>query len=132
MVNFITNISICFHFDFQICEVRDTPDSTPEDDEAPETATEAPDMGPCPNCGQTKWVEDEEGDWDCAKCHHPFGEPAGDRDEGLFRTQRSKTVKTAEALIRAFADLNRFSPAADYKAIIDGARTYIRIAKDWK
>lgn len=101
------------------------------EEEAPVTDVEEPGTGECPNCGKSKWTEDEDG-FDCAGCRHPWGECVGDRDEKLFRTQRSKTVKTAEALIRAFADLNRISARADYKEMIASCRQFIGIAKGWK
>ena len=66
---------------------------------------EQPDLGKCPVCGGTKWDEDDDGH-SCSKCHHPHGEPAGDVDEDRIKTQRQKTVKTVEALIRAFDDLH--------------------------
>ena len=95
---------------------EDAPESPPDAQE-PETtsgsprppkghqqATGKPDRGKCPVCAGTRWTEDEDG-VSCAKCHHPWGEPAGDPDEDRIKTQRQKTVKTVEALVRAFDDL---------------------------
>lgn len=80
--------------------------------------------GKCPNCGKTKWDEDDEG-VSCAACHHPHGEPAGDVDDHRIKaiqTQRSKTVKTAEALMRAFDDLNALYPDKDHDRAIDASK----------
>jgi len=63
-----------------------------------------PDYGKCPNCLGKKWTEDEFGVV-CSKCNHPHGEPAGDVDEDRIKTQRQKSCKTGEALMRAFDDL---------------------------
>lgn len=50
----------------------------------------------CPNCGRNKWRDGR-----CVKCGQVEGESAGDVDEIYQREQRSKTIKTAEALMRA-------------------------------
>ena len=86
--------------------------------------------GKCPNCLGTKWAEDDEGLW-CAKCHHPHGEPAGDVDKDRIRIQRQKTVKTAEALMRAFDDLNYLKPSSEHKPVIDVCRSLVKTAKEW-
>jgi len=53
---------------------------------------EATDLGKCPNCNGTKWEEDEDG-FSCKKCHHPWGEPAGDVDEKHVKNQRTSAVR---------------------------------------
>jgi hypothetical protein len=91
------------------------------------------DLGKCPNCMGTKWSEDEDG-VSCAKCHHPHGEPAGDVDEERVRIQRLKTVKTAEALMRAFDDLQdmRAKSQAAHEAVIDECKRLMKTAREWK
>jgi len=89
------------------------------------------DLGACPNCRKTDWEEDEDG-WSCAKCHHPHGEPAGDVDKDRVATQRQKTVKTAEALLRAFDDLNEMLPKAEHAEAIQLCKSALRLAKGWK
>lgn len=92
---------------------------------------EKPDYGKCPNCAGTKWSEDEEG-VSCAKCHHPHGEPAGDVDDKQVAIQRSKTIKTVEALMRAFDDLQVIKPNGHHDAAIEGCKALLRIARAWK
>lgn len=88
-------------------------------------------LGRCPNCKGEKWDKDEEG-VSCSRCHHPHGEPAGDVDEDRVKTQRSKTVKTAEALMRAFDDLHDMRPNGKHDQAIAGCKTLLSIAKGWK
>ena len=121
------------------------PASAPPAPETPE-----PDYGKCPNCGGTEWNDDDpDGAW-CAKCHHPHGEPAGDPDEDRLNTQRQKTVKTTEALLRAFDDLQGMWARPEHegtqKAFTDdqvlaavrnmGAirvcKALLKIAREWK
>jgi len=64
-----------------------------------------PDYGKCPVCAGTKWVTGDEGVI-CKKCQHPHGESTGGPDEERVKTQRQKTVKTVEALMREFDDLH--------------------------
>ena len=110
----------------------DSTDSTDEVIEVAVTDVEAPGTGICPCCGKDKW-ENEDGDgFACVSCRHPWGEPVGDRDEKLFRTQRSKLVKTAEAGQRAVDDLNRISPGEDYKEAVQLTRRLVEIGKGWK
>ncbi|HEY4721527.1 MAG TPA: hypothetical protein VII92_06745, partial [Anaerolineae bacterium] len=73
------------------------------------TLRAAIDYGKCPNCAGTKWTEDDTG-LACSKCHHPHGEPTGGIDDDRVTTQRQKTVKTVEALLRAFDDLHLMLP----------------------
>lgn len=82
----------------------DTP-SAPPSAGGGETEGATTDYGQCPNCAGTKWTKGESG-VTCAKCRHPHGEATGGADEDRVATQRAKTVKTAEALMRAFDDLN--------------------------
>ena len=89
------------------------------------------DLGKCPNCAGDKWKQDEDGAH-CAKCYHPHGEPAGDVDAERIATQRAKTVKTAEALLRAFDDLNLLLPHDAYNDAIKDTKSALRIAKGWK
>lgn len=89
-----------------------------------------PDHGKCPNCGGSKWTDDN--GLACAKCHHPHGEPVGDVDEDRVSIQRSKTVKTVEALMRAFDDLNFLSskPRVHGEAI-RLCKAALVIAREW-
>lgn len=90
-----------------------------------------PDYGKCPNCAGTKWDKDEDG-VSCAKCHHPHGEPAGDADEDRLQTQRQKTVKTCEALMRAFGDLQAMKARPEHKGAIESCKALWKVAKGWK
>jgi len=101
---------------------------SPEPPEAPETT---PGDEPCPNCRGTKWTEDEEG-WACAKCSHPYGEPAGDVDGDRIQTQRQKTVKTVEALQRAFDDLQAMKSKQEHDKALKLCAELLGIAKGWK
>lgn len=98
--------------------------------EPPKQATLKGDFGKCPNCAGSKWVQDEEGIW-CAKCHHPHGEPAGETDEDRLKTQRSKTVKTAEALMRAFDDLQIMKSNPKHDESIEKSKELITTAQSW-
>lgn len=89
------------------------------------------DLGKCPNCAGDKWKHDDDGHH-CAKCYHPHGEPAGDVDDDRIATQRSKTVKTCEALLRAFDDLQLLMPHSSYGDAINDTKSALRIAKAWK
>ncbi len=89
------------------------------------------DYGKCPNCLGTKWKEDDDG-MVCAKCLHPHGEPVGDVDDKQLATQRAKTIKTGEALMRAFDDLQTMKAKSHHEATIDDCKALIKIAKEWK
>lgn len=89
------------------------------------------DYGTCPNCQGKKWDADEFG-VSCSKCHHPHGEPVGNADEDKLGTQRAKTVKTVEALMRAFDDLNRMVAKSGHKEAIESCKHLLGIAKGWK
>jgi len=47
------------------------------------------------------------------------------------RLQRSKTVKTIEALMRAFDDLNRLEANGYHQDVIDDCRRLLKIAREW-
>ena len=90
-----------------------------------------PDYGKCPVCAGTKWTTGDEGTI-CAKCQHPHGEPAGDPDEERLKTQRQKTVKTVEALMRAFGDLQLMRAKPVYDGAIVECKKLLALAKRWK
>ena len=90
-----------------------------------------PDYGQCPACAGTKWKKTEDG-IQCAKCKHPHGEPAGDVEDDRVKTQRQKTVKTVEALMRAFDDLNLLLAKRDHDAAINSCKALLKLAKEWK
>lgn len=92
---------------------------------------EPEDLGKCPNCACSKWEKDEAG-VSCVKCHHPHGEPAGDADEDRIKTQRQKTQKTAEALMRAFDDLQCMKAKAVHREAIGACKGLLKIAKEWQ
>lgn len=89
------------------------------------------DYGKCPNCAGTKWDSDEFG-VSCSKCGHPRGEPAGDVDEDRIGTQRSKTVKTVEALLRAFDDLNTLLAKPEHVEAVASCKFLLKTARNWK
>lgn len=49
-----------------------------------------------------------------------------------FKLQRSKTVKTAEALMRAFDDLNTLRKSAEHQPAIKGCKALLHNAQNWK
>ena len=107
------------------------PDTDPDEIRISPAELKAP-YDRCPNCAGTRWTEDDEG-WACAKCHHPYGEPAGDVDEDRIKIQRQKTVKTCEALLRAFDDLHLLLPLADeHIEAVACCKSLLKIAKWWK
>jgi ribosomal protein L37AE/L43A len=85
----------------------------------------------CPVCAGKKWVEGKFG-WECKKCSHIHSEPAGDPDEQRIKDQRSKTVKTAEALLREFDDLNVICPNKNHTEAIRLTKAGLKLAKEWK
>ena len=99
----------------------------------PGKGKEAPagDYGKCPNCAGEKWDEDEDG-VSCSRCHHPHGEPAGDVDTDRLTLQRSKTVKTAEALMRAFDDLQVMKAKECHTEAVEMCKWQVKTAKRWK
>ena len=48
-----------------------------------------------------------------------------------FKIQRSKTIKTAEALMRAFDDLNRLRKSREHTPAIEGCKALLIKAKNW-
>lgn len=114
-------------------EAQATDEAQETDNRPPRNGRDKPvDRGACPNCRGTKWTEDEDG-WACSRCHHPWGvETGGDVDEQRIKDQRSKTVKTGEALMRAFDDLQGMIPNSKHKATIDSCKALIQTAKDWR
>jgi len=68
----------------------------------------------------------------CSKCKHPHGEPAGDVDEDRIKTQRQKTVKTVEALMRAFDDLHTMLARPEHSEAIADCKKLLEIAREWK
>ena len=118
-------------------------DNEPPDAQEPETtsgsprppkghqqATGKPDRGKCPVCAGTRWTEDEDG-VSCAKCHHPWGEPAGDPDEDRITTQKAKARKTTEALMRAIDDLQCMKARPLHDEAIKGCKRLLTIIKQW-
>lgn len=89
------------------------------------------DFGKCPNCGGSKWAVDEFGPA-CAKCHHPHGEPVGDPDEQRVKDKRARTIKTCEALMREFDDLNRMVPRQEHVEAIASCKFLLKTARAWK
>jgi len=85
----------------------------------------------CPNCAGTNWDDDEDG-ISCSKCHHPHGEPSGDVDDDRLHTQRQKTVKTLEAAMREFDDLQMMKAKAEHTGVIGDLKRHIGIARAWK
>jgi len=118
----------------KIGEDADSAGTPEESDSRPsrnDTETPAVDFGKCPACAGTKWTEDEDG-VSCAKCHHPYGEPAGDTDEERLKTQRQKTIKTIEALMRAFDDLQTMLAKPEHVQAIRTCKALLTVAKGWK
>jgi hypothetical protein len=105
------------------------------DPRPPRSGKDKPGTGTCPCCTGKKWVQDEFG-FTCAKCHHPWGEVADvqiEEQKDHVGTLRSKTVKTVEALMRAFGDLNQLCPkAGTHKTAIDLCKTLLKSAQSWK
>jgi hypothetical protein len=94
---------------------------------------EPKDYGKCPNCAGTKWTEDIECGVVCSKCSHPHGEPAGEVDDQRKTDARSKTIKTAEALMRAFDDLNLLaSHPKEHANAIATCKILLKTARDWR
>jgi hypothetical protein len=91
------------------------------------------DYGKCPNCAGTRWTADDDG-VACARCHHPHGESlGGDVDTVRVSDQRSKTVKTVEALMRAIDDLHLLSPRPlEHANYIATCKILLKTAKEWK
>lgn len=52
-------------------------------------------------------------------------------DPQLFKLQKSKAVKTVEALMRAFDDLNGLHPHRGHATAIESCKALLRTAKEW-
>lgn len=74
-----------------------------------ETVVDVAPADKCPNCAAVKWTRDGDS-WACGRCHHPYGEPAGEPDSKRINEARSLAVKYAEALMRAIDDLHHLAP----------------------
>jgi rubredoxin len=85
----------------------------------------------CPVCAGKKWQQGKFG-WECKKCSHIHSECVGDPDEQRIKDQRSKTVKTAEALLREFDDLNVICPNKNHTESIRLTKAALELAKEWK
>ena len=91
------------------------------------------DLGRCPNCAGTKFDDRDGNGLACSKCHHPWGtETGGDVDEDRVSTKRLKTIKTAEALMREFDDLNLLcAKPKEHANAIATCKILLKTAKDW-
>lgn len=86
----------------------------------------------CPNCAAVKWTRDGDS-WACGKCHHPYGEPAGEPDSKRINEARALAVKYAEALMRAVDDLNHLVPNRGKHDEVHGLYTQIwEMVKSWR
>lgn len=108
---------------------QQNPSSTPAVPQ-PETTTGEQ----CPNCGGAEWTADDA----CAGCKHIKGESLGDPDEGEegWKIQQKKTIKTIEALMRAFDDLHEMKRNLPQWSIVvnDGdsiLKKLLETAKGW-
>lgn len=91
------------------------------------------DLGKCPNCAGKRWKKQEDGATVCKKCGHSHGEPVGERDLDRIGDQRAVTVKTVEAAIRAFDDLNMLQAKPDeHTEAIASCKFLLKTAKGWK
>lgn len=129
---------------FRVVEAKPGKDAgkgtTPQepDPRPPRNGTDKPEvasdrLGKCPNCAGAKWTKDNFGFTVCAKCGHPHGEPTGGTDENRLSDQRSKTVKTVEALMRAFGDLHMLVPKEQaHEDAIATCKILLKTAKGWK
>ena len=89
---------------------------------------------PCANCGGIEFLTVEDGGDNCAKCNHPYGEPAGDLDDGDdgWKTQRTKTVKTIEAALRAVDDLHNLKPHREaHDVSIETLKSVLQTVREW-
>jgi len=93
----------------------------PEESDPPDTGDT------CPNCGSENYNADEDGLF-CDDCKEPVSQK-----DGAAKTQRQKTIKTCEALQRAFDDLQELSPnPTEHKKAETGTKALLKIAKAWK
>jgi len=101
-------------------------------DGKPNGKPEKPDLGQCPACAGNRWIATPDGTV-CRKCNHPHGEPAGEVEADRISIQRSKTVKTVEALMRAFDDLHLMSPRPkEHAHAIAQCKLLLTEARGWK
>lgn len=106
-------------------------DSPPVSAPTPATEVAVEDYGKCPNCAGTKWVDDEFG-VSCSKCKHPHGAETGGVDDQRVKDARSKTIKTVEAAMRAFDDLNLLaSHPHEHANAIATCKILLKTARDW-
>lgn len=99
---------------------------------APPKKGKAPpiDRGKCPNCRNDKWTEGDDG-WACSKCHHPHGVETGGPDENQVSRRRGLTIKTVEAAMREFDDLQALSFNSRHGEAIRMCKALLTIAKEW-
>lgn len=113
----------------------DSPGTTPQEPSTGQSGSDTDnpvDLGICPNCGGKKWTQDEFGA-SCAKCNHPHGEPVGDQDEQRVGVERSKAIKTVEALMRSVCDLGRLLPKPKEQAhLIAQCKLILTELRAWK
>lgn len=100
------------------------------------------DPGDCPKGGAHQWTSDSTGDY-CANCKEPadmvaepsMPEPAAESSSGSSKNplaiQKSKTVKTVEALMRAFDDLAVLHPKKEQNEAINHCKRLLQLAKEW-
>jgi hypothetical protein len=104
------------------------PGAAPEPVSPDPLDTKEPPPAPvCPNCGASDYDADEDGLY-CRACKEPAQEQMSKRAV----TQRQKTIKTVEALMRAFDDLQDLRPGNRHQESIDGCKALLRIAREWK
>jgi len=90
-----------------------------------------PDLGRCPVCSAEKWTETDDGVV-CSRCNQPHGEPAGDPDLDRINTLRQKLIKTLEAGMRAFDDIQTICPRPEHAGAITDCKRQLAVARDWK
>jgi len=116
-------------------ERTDSTGTTPQEPSTGQSGSDTDnpvDLGICPNCGGKKWTQDEFGA-SCAKCNHPHGEPVGDQDEQRIGVERSKAIKTVEALMRSVCDLGRLLPKPKEQAhLIVQCKLILTELRAWK
>jgi hypothetical protein len=109
------------------------PDQDPRPPRTEQSGVASDKLGKCPNCASTKWTRDNFGCYVCAKCSQPHGEPTGGTDEDRVGIQRSKTVKTLEAALRAIDDLNMLLPKPDqHTEAVASCKFLLKTARAWK
>ena len=114
---------------FTQCKITKAPPKAKP--KATPASTAKGDYGKCPNCAGIRWSENDDGVV-CARCNHPHGEPAGEVDGDRANTQRLKTIKTVEALMRAFDDLQMLLGRPEHDEAIRTCKLLLKMAKGWK